>query len=167
MNIRELMNENLIELGAELYSKNEALERLIRLQKTAGAIRDPRALRREIDARERQGTGAVSCRIAVTGVMHSGAKHTAVSAVTLHDGVDFNAPDRRPVRLIFMIAGKSGSDEHTAVREKLLRLLSDPEFSARLCAAKSKEEFLTLIGEREKMKCQKPMLKRIVHQRFS
>lgn len=150
MLLRELMNESLVETGAELFSKNEALTKLIALQKSAGAIHNPRALRREVDMRERQGGCAVSGRIAISDVMHSGSKSTSVAAVTVKNGVDCGAPDKRPVRLLFMIAGKSGTNEHKAVKEQLLRLLSDPGFCARLCAAKNSREFLALLSEREK-----------------
>lgn len=160
MNIRELIDESRVEIGAEITTKDEALTRLIELQKQSGAIRNPRALRREINEREQRGNTAVSCRIAIPGVMHSGAKETSLTAVTVKDGVDYNAPDKRPVRLIFMIAGKSGTDEHQAVKERLTRLLSDAGFTARLSAAKSKKEFLALLSERERIRFSSPKKKK-------
>ena len=153
MTIRELINESLVEIGAELYSKDEALNELIRLQKKSGAIHNPQALKREIQAREKAGNTALSCRIAIPNVSHSGAAHTAISAVTVKDGVDYGAPDKRRVKIIFMIAGKSGSNEHIRVKEHLQKLLCDPTFTAQLCSARSKKEFLQLIENREKYRC--------------
>lgn len=150
MTIRELLNENMIETGAELYSKGEALDELIRLQKSGGMIERPRALTREVIMRERMGNTAAGCRLAICDVMHSGAAKTTVSAVTVRDGVDYGAPDKRRVKLIFMIAGKSDSDEHKRVKEKLQKLLSDPTFTAQLCAAKSADEFFKLIVDQER-----------------
>lgn len=152
MTIRELLSENRIEIGAPLYSKNEVLDELIRLQKISGAIHNPKALKRELCERERAGNTAVSCRIAIPDVAHSGSVRTAISAVTVKDGVDYGAPDKRPVRIIFLIAGKSGSSEHIRVRERLQQLLSDTTFSAQLCAAGSSREFLELIEERERLR---------------
>ena len=149
MTIRELMNENMIEIGAELYSKEEALEELIRLQKKSGMIHNPRALKREIAARERKGNTAAGYRIAISDVAHSGSAKTAVSAVTVKDGIDYGAPDRRKVKLIFMIAGKSGSDEHIKVKAQLQKLLSDPAFTAQLCSAPDQKAFLTMIDHKE------------------
>ena len=150
MNIREFLHESRIEIAASLYSKDEALDKLIELQKKSGTIHNPRALKREIVERERIGNSAVSCRTAIPCVSHSGALRTAVSVLTVKDGVDYQAPDKRPVKMIFLIAGKSASDEYLKVKEHLQRLLTDPSFAARLCAAKSKEEFLTLIEDKEK-----------------
>lgn len=147
-----MLNDSLVEVGAELYSKEEALDKLIHLQKNSGAIRNPTALKREIKERERKGNSAISCRIAIPDVAHSGSARTVISALTVKDGVDYGAPDRRPVRLIFMIAGKSGTDEHIRVKERLQKLLADPGFTARLCAAKSNKEFISLIEERERIR---------------
>lgn len=160
MNIRELLNENLIEVGAELYSKDEALEKLIQLQKGAGVIHNPHALRRELQERERRGNTAVSGRIAIPDLAHSGARRTVLSVITVKDGVDYHAPDKRPVRLIIMVTGKSGSKEHFEVKNRLMHLLSDPGFTARLCAAQSKEEFLSMLEERERVRFSPPKVPR-------
>ena len=149
MTIRELLSENRIEIGAELYSKDEALDELILLQKQGGTIHNPRALKREIVERERKGNTAAGCRIAIPDVAHSGSAKTAISAITVKDGIDHGAPDKRKVKLLFMIAGKSGSDEHQRVKEQLLRLLSDPAFTAQLCAAPDQKAFLALIDRKE------------------
>ena len=149
MKIRELLNENMIELGAELYSKNEVLDELIRLQKTSGMIHNPKALKREITEREKKGNTAMGYRIAIPDVAHSGAAKTAISVITVKDGIDYGAPDKRKVKLIFMIAGKSGSDEHKRVKEQLQKLLSDPVFTAQLCSASDQKAFLALIDRKE------------------
>lgn len=156
MTIRELLNESMIELGAELYSKGEALDELIRLQKRGGKIERPKALKREVIERENRGNTAAGCRIAICDVMHSGSAKTAISAVTIRDGVDYGAPDRRRVKLIFMITGKSDSDEHKRVKEKLQKLLSDPTFTAQLCAAQDQKAFLALFDQKENRHVKQP-----------
>ena len=150
MTIREMLNESMIELGAELYSKGDALDELIRLQKRGGMIEHPKVLKREVIERENRGNTAAGCRIAICDVMHSGSAKTAVSAVTIRDGVDYGAPDKRRVKLIFMIAGKNGSNEHQRVKAQLQKLFSDPTFTAQLCAAKSADVFFTLIVDQER-----------------
>lgn len=150
MNIRELMNKSMVEIGAELYSKDEALDELILLQKRGGMIHNPKALKREITAREKAGNTALSCRIAIPDVAHSGSARTAISVITVKDGIDYGAPDKRPVKIIFMIAGKSGSDEHIRVKQRLQKLLSDPSFTAQLSCAVNSSEFLELIEQRER-----------------
>ena len=156
MTIREMLNESMIELGAELYSKGEALDELIRLQKRGGMIEHPKVLKREVIERENRGNTAAGCRIAICDLMHSGSAKTAVSAVTIRDGVDYGAPDRRRVKLIFMITGKSDSNEHKRVKEKLQKLLSDPTFTAQLCAAQDQMAFLALFDQKENRHVKQP-----------
>lgn len=151
MKISELLHENTVEIGAELYSKDEALDKLIALQKESGSICDPRALRREIYERERMGNSAVSGRTAIPSISHSGAARTSISAVTIKNGVEYHAPDKRPVRLMFLITGKSGSGEHNIIKERLQKLLSDPTFTAKLYSAKSKKQFINLIANKERV----------------
>ena len=143
MNIRELLNENMIELGAELNSKDEALDKLIELQKDAGAVRNTVLLSREIRSREMLGSSAVSMRNDATFTI---GKNT----LTIKDGISYDSPDKRKVRLMFMVSGKDGTDEDTDVKARIMHLLMDSEFTARLCAAKNKDEFLDIIDEREK-----------------
>ena len=123
MNIRELLNENMIEIGAELSSKDEALDKLIELQKDAGAVRNTVLLSREIRSREMLGSSAVSMRAAISSVRHSGAKKTSVSALTVKYGISYDSPDKRKVRLMFMISGKDGTDEDTDVKARIMHLL--------------------------------------------
>ena len=152
MNIRDLLNENMIEIGAELSTKDEALDKLIELQRSSGTVRNTAVLRREIHSREMLGSSAVSMRAAISSVRHSGAIKTGVSAVTIKEGISCDSPDKRPVKLVFMITGKDGTDENIEVKARLMHLLMDSEFTAGLCAAESKEEFLELIEEREKVR---------------
>ncbi len=156
MTIRELLSENMIEIGAALYSKEEALDELIRLQKQGGMIHNPGALKREIIRREKAGNSAAGCRIAIPDVAHSGSAKTAISVVTVKDGVEYGAPDKRKVKLLFMIAGKSGSDEHKKVKAQLQKLLSDPAFTAQLCAAQDQKTFLALIDQKENRHVNQP-----------
>lgn len=156
MKISEILQKNQVEIGAELYSKDEALDKLISLQKESGVIHDPRVLRREIYERERIGNSAVSGRIALPSTMHNGAVDTAISALTVKDGIEYHAPDKRPVKLMFLITGKSGTDEHISVKERIQKLLSDPTFTARLCAAETAEDFIKLIEEKERVRSRSP-----------
>lgn len=156
MNIRELINKNTIEIGAELFTKDEALDRLVKLHKAGGNIRNTAALRREINEREALGNSAVSGRFAIPGVSHSGAQRTGISAITVREGVDYGAPDKRKVQLIFMISGKSNSDEYIEVKSRLMHLLMDTDFTARLCAAQNQDEFMALLSQREKVRYAPP-----------
>ncbi len=149
MRISDLITEDNIEIAAELSDKDEAIERLIRLQRDSGGIRDMDSFRHAVNERENQGSTAMSGRIAIPYARCHDLASPRITVVTVKDGVPFNAPDKRPVRLIFLIAGDKDTDEHLMLRTRLQRLLLDTDFTARLIASSSKEEFIALIKERE------------------
>lgn len=152
MKLREMLQKNRIEIGAELCSKDEVLKRLSSLQSDNDNPQNTALLTHEIEAREKLGSSAVSGRVAIPCVRHSGAEDTRISVVTLKSDVDFGAPDKRGVRLVFLIAGRDKSDEEIEVKSRLMHLLMDSEFTARLCSAKSADEFLEVFEEREKIR---------------
>ena len=85
MKLREMLQKNRIEIGAELCSKDEVLKRLSALQSDD----DPQntaLLTNEIEVREKLGSSAVSGRVAIPCVRHSGAEDTRISVVTLKSG---------------------------------------------------------------------------------
>ena len=72
--------------------------------------------------------------------------------MTVPDGVDYEAMDDEPSSLLFMIAAPNDGDVHLEVLSRLMTLLMDEDFRARLLAAKDKDEFLGIIDEMEKDK---------------
>lgn len=69
-------------------------------------------------------------------------KAPSLAAMTVPDGVDYEALDDEPSNLLFMIAAPSdGGDVHLEVLSRLM----DEDFRAKLLAAKSKEAFLQAI----------------------
>ena len=75
------------------------------------------------------------------------------NAITVPDGVDYDAPDGQPATLLFMIAAPEGAgDAHLEILSRLMVMLMDPDFGAALRAAKTPEEFLDIINKQEDAK---------------
>ena len=73
--------------------------------------------------------------------------------MTVPDGVDYEALDDEPSNLLFMIAAPSdGGDVHLEVLSRLMVILMDEDFRAKLLAAESKEAFLQVIDEMKREK---------------
>ena len=150
MKIQDILDRNSLEIGAELISKDEVFDRLISLHQKNGSISDSTRFKRDALAREGLASSALSNRIALSCVTSKEATRTSLTALTLKDGVDFNARDKRRVNLIFMIAGDEESPEPLELKTRLLRLLMDSSFSAGLSSCKNADEFLSLLREKEK-----------------
>ncbi len=152
MRIIDLLKENAIELNTSASSKTDAIEKLIALHEKAGNLADSAAYKEAILAREAQGTTAIGEGIAVPHAKSDSVKIPALSAITVPDGVDYNAPDGKASDILFMIAAPLDGDLHLEILSRLMVMLMEPEFCADLRAAKSASEFLGIIDKKEKEK---------------
>ena len=153
MRIVDLLKKESIELKAKVDSKAQAIDKLIALQAAGGAISDEEEYRQGILDREKQGTTAIGEGIAIPHAKSAAVRRPSLAAMTVPDGVDYEAPDNKPSRLLFMIAApKDGGDVHLEVLSRLMTMLMDEGFRQRLMDASDKAEFLKVIDDMEKEK---------------
>ena len=153
MRIVDLLKKESIELKAKADSKAQAIDKLIALQAAGGAISDEEEYRQGILDREKQGTTAIGEGIAIPHAKSAAVRRPSLAAMTVPDGVDYEAPDNKPSRLLFMIAApKDGGDVHLEVLSRLMTMLMDEGFRQRLMDASDKAEFLKVIDDMEKEK---------------
>lgn len=152
MRIVDLLDKKSILIGAAPASKAEAIDTLIDLQVKGGRIADADGYRKGILAREALSSTAVGEGIAIPHAKSDAVKAPSLAAMTVPGGVDYEAMDGEPSNLIFMIAAPNDGDVHLEVLSRLMTVLMDEDFRARLTAAKSAEEFLSVIDSMEKEK---------------
>lgn len=149
MRITDLLKPNAIELGVSLASKDEAIDKLIALHQKAGNLNDPAKFKEDILKREEHSTTAIGEGIAVPHAKSVAVKDPALSCITLPAGVDYAAPDGKPSDLMFMIAATEDGDVHLEILSRLMVMLMDADFAGALRNAKSTEEFLKIIDDKE------------------
>lgn len=133
-------------LNASPKNKAEAIDMLVDLQVKGGKITDREAYKQGILAREENGSTAVGEGIAIQHAKNAAVKAPSLAAMTVPEGVDYEALDDEPSNLLFMIAAPSdGGDVHLEVLSRLMVILMDEDFRAKLLAAESKEAFLQSI----------------------
>ena len=152
MRIIDLLKPEAITLGLDISSKDDAINALIGLHAAAGNLKDKDAYKAAILAREEQGSTAIGDGIAVPHAKTSAVKAPALAAITVKNGVDYGAPDGKPSDLLFMIAATEDGDVHLEILSRLMVMLMDPDFTEKLRAAKSVDEFLQTIDAQEKIK---------------
>lgn len=152
MRIIDLLKPEAITLGLDISSKDDAINALIGLHAAAGNLKDKDAYKAAILAREEQGSTAIGDGIAVPHAKTSAVKAPALAAITVKNGVDYGAPDGKPSDLLFMIAATEDGDVHLEILSRLMVMLMDPDFTAKLRTAKSVDEFLQTIDAQEKIK---------------
>ncbi len=152
MRIIDLLKPEAITLGLDISTKDDAVNALVGLHAAAGNLNDKDAYKEAILAREAQGTTAIGDGIAVPHAKTSAVKAPALAAITVPNGVDYGAPDGKPSDLLFMIAATEDGDVHLEILSRLMVMLMDADFAAKLRAAKTPDEFLDIINEQEKIK---------------
>ena len=149
MRIIDLLKKEAVVLGTSAASKEEAINKLISLHEKAGNLTDVEQYKKDILAREAQGTTAIGEGIAVPHAKSTAVKAPALAAITVPDGVDYDAPDGKPAKLLFMIAATTDGNVHLEILSRLMVMLMEPAFAESLMQAKDTEEFLRLIDEKE------------------
>lgn len=152
MRIVDLLSRESILLGAAPKSKTEAIDMLVDLQVKGGKIADREEYKKGILAREAMSSTAVGEGIAIPHAKSEAVKAPSLAAMTVPGGVDYQAMDDEPSNLLFMIAAPNNGDVHLEVLSRLMTLLMDEDFRAKLLAAADAGEFLAAIDAAEKEK---------------
>lgn len=149
MRITDLLKKNGIALNVNLSGKSEAIDKLVSLHEKCGNLKDVAAYKEGILKREEMGTTAIGMEVAIPHAKSDAVKAPALTAITVPNGVDYGAPDGAPCKLLFMIAAPTDGDVHLEVLARLMQMLMDEEFTAKLKAAKTAGEFLAIIDAKE------------------
>lgn len=152
MRITDLLCKDSIMLNAKPKNKSEAIDMLVELQVKGGKIADKEAYKKGILAREEQGSTAVGEGIAIPHAKSEAVKGPSLAAMTVPEGVDYEALDGEPSNLLFMIAAPCDGDVHLEVLSRLMTILMDEDFREKLLAAKNTDEFINIIDNMEKEK---------------
>ena len=149
MRITDLLQKKGIVIGASVKDKRAAIDKLVELHEQCGNLKDKAVYHEGILKREEMGTTAIGMEIAIPHAKSEAVKAPALTAMTVPDGVDYGSPDGEPCKLIFMIAATTDGDVHLEVLARMMQMLMDMDFTAKLKAAKNADEFLKLIDEKE------------------
>jgi PTS system nitrogen regulatory IIA component len=150
MKLTEILVQDACSIELKARSKKEALAEL------AGALApttpglDTKALVDLLLERERLGTTAMGDGIAIPHARVESLGRLVASFGRSRTGVDFESVDGQPTHLFFLLVapGKEGS-AHLLTLARLSRLLSRPDFRARLMEIESVEELFRALEEEE------------------
>ena len=150
MKISDLLSPQSIQIGAAPADKSAAINQLADLMEKGGSLSDKQQYLKDVLAREASCTTGLGDGIATPHAKSAGVKKAALAAMTVPAGIDFESLDGNPARLFFMIAAPEGAaDAHIELLQQLSTMIMDNDFKEALIAAKSKEEFLKIIDDKE------------------
>ncbi|SFG66980.1 PTS fructose transporter subunit IIABC [Oribacterium sp. WCC10] len=153
MRVKDLLSPSSIELHGKVSNKTETIEKMVDLMEKRGNLTDKEAYKKGVFAREEESTTGVGEGIAIPHCKSDTVKAPGLAAMVIPDGVDYDALDGEPVNLVFLIAAPHTKDNvHLDVLSRLSTLLMDEDFVNGLRAAKTPEEFLSVIEKAEDAK---------------
>ena len=150
MRINELLSKQAIALNVSVSSKMEAIDYMTGLMERAGNLYDREGYKQGVLAREEEGTTGIGEGIAIPHSRCAAVKKAGLVAMIVKDGVDYEALDDEPVELIFMIAApEGGGNVHIDALSRLSTMLMDEDFKNTLLTAKTPDEFIQIIDEKD------------------
>ena len=153
MKITDLIKEDSIDLHVNVLTKDEVLQKAVELMVNNGNIRNQEEYLNLVRKREEEGSTGIGEEIAIPHGKGECIEKPGIAAMVIPDGVEFNALDGKPVKLLFLIAAPNTKENvHLDVLSRLSTLLMDEKFRKELLQAKSKEEFLSIIDKTEQEK---------------
>lgn len=153
--LRGVDEENL----AALLRRGAWLERLrattpaAAIEELAASLRaqlgeiEPRAARAVLDREATASTG-LGDEVAVPHAIIAGLSKPLMALGFSHEGIDFNAPDGQPARVVFLLLmPPRAHDQEVRILAQIARAVIEPAARARLLQAKSLNEVLALVSE--------------------
>ena len=148
MRITDLLDKRSINLNSKVTTKAEALEEAVSLMAKSGKLNDVNAYKKQVFAREEEGTTGIGEGIAIPHGKCSAVNKPGLAAMVIKNGVDFDSLDGEDVNILFLIAAPNTKDNvHLDVLSKLSVLLMNEDFINNLKNAKTVDEFINIIDE--------------------
>ncbi len=149
MKLIELFSRDATALDVKAKDKDAVINKLVDLQFTHGNITDKEAYKKAIYAREAEFSTYVGEGIAVPHAKTEVVAAPSLAVVRLTEPIQYNEDDDDKSKLFFMIAAPMNGNLHVDMLARMMSLLANEDFVAKLNAAKTPQEFLDLIAKEE------------------
>jgi len=150
LSINSLLSPACVLIHPDAKDKASLIKMMIDSLEAAGKTNNSELLLKDVMAREELSPTGLNWECAVPHAHSSALEHTSIASALLDKGIDFNAQDGYPARLIFLIAGpKDQAGLHLKLLSRMARILNDREFRENLMNVSSEKDFIYQIKKRE------------------
>jgi PTS system nitrogen regulatory IIA component len=128
--------------------KNQALEQIIERASSHPAVSAPKALAEGIRGREMIISTGIGLGVAIPHAKIGGISEFFICVTILDKGINWNAIDDEPVRIIFLIAGPVQQQNlYLQLLARLSQTIKNPDKRAAILAANTPESLMALLSE--------------------
>ena len=148
MNISDIISPDHIVSAATPASKKKALEEISEIFAGHDLVISPSDVFDSLLARERLGSTGIGHGVAIPHGRVANAERSVGAFMQLQDGIDFDAIDGQPVKLLFgLLVPEESTDEHLEILAMLAEMFNDEEHCQKLNKAGSSNEIYKLLTE--------------------
>ncbi|AHC16746.1 PTS sugar transporter subunit IIA [Salinispira pacifica] len=146
----EGLNKTLIQIGSEAKNKKELLSEIAKL--AAGAPQldsvDEETILTSLKEREKLVSTGLEKGIAIPHCSFEGVEDFAVGLIVIPEGIEFEALDGKPSKLVFFIVGPSRQrNRHIKILSSISQLAKDQGLNRRLVSAGTPDEIVGILEE--------------------
>ncbi len=150
MNIRDLIDKNLIKSELKSETKDHLLEEMIELLVQNDVITNKERFKKDIYDRESLGTTGIGFGVAIPHAKSKAVKSPKIAIGISRKGIDYGSVDGEKVFLVFMIAvNEEQSDLHLKVLANLSRKLMHEDFRQKLLKTQNSSDIYDIVCEIE------------------
>ncbi len=148
--ILDILSPQAVKVPLESDQKKPAIEELVDLLGAAGQIGDPEALKRAVWEREVQRSTGIGEGLAIPHGKHPSVRRLVMAIGRPAQPIEFDAIDRKPVRLIVLLASPPDrTSDHIQALGKISRLMTNAALREATYSAESNEKLYELFRRAE------------------
>lgn len=146
MKLSKFCEEDLVSFDLKAKTKNEAIEELVDLAARSTMIRDRDEVLNAVLEREKLVTTGVGYGVAFPHAKTRALKGIVIAFARSNEGIDFQAMDKKPVQLFFLIAAPEDAiGAHLNVMARLSFLMKSEQNREKLLAARTAGEVFMIL----------------------
>ncbi len=150
MQLSDLLNEENILIPLKCKTRDECIRVLIDTLDKKELLGDAEKAFTAILEREKLMTTGVGNGIAIPHCKHSSCPNFAVALGIHPTGIDFEAIDKKKVKIIFLLVGPENNPSmHIKLLSRISRLMSNEDLREQLKEVKTPQDILEAIKEEE------------------
>jgi len=150
MKLSKFCDEKLVTFELRAKTKDEVIEELVELAAASPLVKDHDELLRDIIHRENMVTTGIGYGVAFPHAKTKATKGIVIAFGRSHKGIDFDAMDKKPVHVFFLIAAPEDAiGQHLNVMARLAYIMKSEDNRQKLMTVTSPGELLSILDSVE------------------
>ena len=146
MKLSKFCEEDLVSFDLAATNKNDAIEELVDLAARSNMVRDRDEVLKAVREREKLVTTGVGYGVAFPHAKTRALKGIVIAFARSDEGIEFQAMDKKPVTLFFLIAAPEDAiGAHLNVMARLSFLMKSEKNREKLMAARTPDEVFMVL----------------------